>query len=44
MDNVTTATSILFTLGLIALYRLGAALPSPGVDYQNVQECVKVVS
>ncbi len=35
---------ILFTLGLIALYRLGAALPSPGVDYQNVQECVKVVS
>ncbi|MFD4460642.1 preprotein translocase subunit SecY [Nocardia sp. NPDC058480] len=35
---------ILFTLGLIALYRLGAALPSPGVDYQNVQECVKLVS
>ena len=35
---------ILFTLGLIALYRLGAALPSPGVDYQNVQACVKLVS
>ncbi|MFE1593240.1 preprotein translocase subunit SecY [Nocardia sp. NPDC058705] len=35
---------ILFTLGLIALYRLGAALPSPGVNYQNVQECVKLVS
>ncbi|MFE6923254.1 preprotein translocase subunit SecY [Nocardia sp. NPDC057663] len=35
---------ILFTLGLIALYRLGAALPSPGVDYQAVQECVKLVS
>ncbi|AFT98864.1 MULTISPECIES: preprotein translocase subunit SecY [Nocardia] len=35
---------ILFTLGLIALYRLGAALPSPGVDYKAVQECVKQVS
>ncbi|QBS42943.1 preprotein translocase subunit SecY [Nocardia sp. CS682] len=35
---------ILFTLGLIALYRLGAALPSPGVDYKNVQACVKQVS
>ncbi|MGS2808661.1 preprotein translocase subunit SecY [Nocardia sp. MW-W600-9] len=35
---------ILFTLGLIALYRLGAALPSPGVDYRAVQDCVKLVS
>ncbi|WP_194817336.1 preprotein translocase subunit SecY [Nocardia sp. XZ_19_385] len=35
---------ILFTLGLIALYRLGAALPSPGVDYQAVQECIDLVS
>ncbi|WP_069161941.1 preprotein translocase subunit SecY [Nocardia altamirensis] len=35
---------ILFTLGLIALYRLGAALPSPGVDYQAVQDCIKEVS
>ncbi|WP_227998509.1 preprotein translocase subunit SecY [Nocardia australiensis] len=35
---------ILFTLGLIALYRLGASLPSPGVDYKNVQECVNLVS
>ncbi|MFC4377429.1 preprotein translocase subunit SecY [Nocardia halotolerans] len=35
---------ILFTLGLIALYRLGAALPSPGVDYRAVQDCVDLVS
>ncbi|MBF6211572.1 preprotein translocase subunit SecY [Nocardia puris] len=35
---------ILFTLGLVALYRVGAALPSPGVDYQAVQECVELVS
>jgi preprotein translocase subunit SecY len=35
---------ILFTLGLVALYRLGAALPSPGVDYGNVQKCVEEVS
>ncbi|MBF6133849.1 preprotein translocase subunit SecY [Nocardia otitidiscaviarum] len=35
---------ILFTLGLVALYRVGAALPSPGVDYQNIQKCVDLVS
>ncbi|MFD7848183.1 preprotein translocase subunit SecY [Nocardia sp. NPDC059764] len=35
---------ILFTLGLIALYRLGASLPSPGVSYKNVQECVNLVN
>ncbi|MET7768698.1 preprotein translocase subunit SecY [Nocardia sp. NPDC005366] len=35
---------ILFTLGLIALYRMGAALPSPGVDYKAVQECIDLVS
>ena len=35
---------ILFTLGLVALYRVGAALPSPGVDYKAVQECVDIVS
>lgn len=32
---------ILFTLGLIVLYRLGTALPSPGVDYGNIKECVE---
>lgn len=35
---------ILFTLGLLALYRAGASLPSPGVSYKNVQECVELVS
>jgi preprotein translocase subunit SecY len=31
---------ILIVLGLVALYRLGATVPSPGVDYANVQACV----
>ncbi|MFE3188759.1 preprotein translocase subunit SecY [Nocardia sp. NPDC059240] len=35
---------ILFTLGLIALYRLGASLPSPGVSYKNVQDCINLVN
>ncbi|MGW4126374.1 preprotein translocase subunit SecY, partial [Nocardia sp. NPDC004711] len=35
---------ILFTLGLIALYRLGAVLPSPGVDYKSVHTCIGIVS
>lgn len=34
---------ILFTLGIIALYRLGATLPSPGVSYGNVQKCIAVM-
>lgn len=35
---------ILFTLGLVALYRLGATLPSPGVDYGNIRACIDQVS
>ena len=35
---------ILFTLGLLALYRLGAILPSPGVDYQAIRTCINIVS
>ncbi|MDO9486274.1 MAG: preprotein translocase subunit SecY, partial [Actinomycetota bacterium] len=34
---------ILFTLGLIALYRLGSVVPTPGIDYSAVQRCVDVV-
>ncbi|MFC4942731.1 preprotein translocase subunit SecY [Pseudonocardia sp. GCM10023141] len=34
---------ILFTLGVIAVYRLGAKIPSPGVSYPNVQECIRQV-
>jgi preprotein translocase subunit SecY len=33
---------ILFTLGIIVVYRVGAALPSPGVSYVNVQECIEL--
>ncbi|MEO9222350.1 MAG: preprotein translocase subunit SecY, partial [Mycobacteriaceae bacterium] len=35
---------ILFTLGILAVYRLGATLPSPGVSYTNIQACLKEVS
>jgi preprotein translocase subunit SecY len=31
---------ILFTLGIIVVYRIGATLPSPGVSYENVQACI----
>ncbi|MFV0461405.1 MAG: preprotein translocase subunit SecY [Actinomycetales bacterium] len=31
---------IAFTLGIIVLYRLGAAVPTPFVDYPNVQACI----
>ena len=35
---------ILFTLGIVILYRVGASIPSPGVNYPNVQKCVAQVS
>ncbi len=35
---------ILFTLAIVILYRAGAALPSPGVDYKNIQQCIEQVS
>ena len=34
---------ILFTLGILAVYRLGAGIPSPGVSYPNVQKCIAQV-
>jgi preprotein translocase subunit SecY len=34
---------ILFTLGIIAVYRLGCSIPSPGVSYPNIQECLEQV-
>jgi preprotein translocase subunit SecY len=34
---------ILFSLAIVAIYRLGATIPSPGVSYPNVQECIKQV-
>jgi len=35
---------LLFTLGIIAIYRLGATLPSPGVSYTNVQKCIQTIA
>jgi preprotein translocase subunit SecY len=35
---------ILFSLGIVAVYRLGATIPSPGVSYPNVQQCIKQVA
>ncbi|WP_411135142.1 preprotein translocase subunit SecY [Streptomyces sp. C10] len=32
---------LLFTLGIIVLYRIGAHVPIPGVDYANVETCMK---
>ena len=34
---------ILFTLALLALYRLGSVVPTPGVDYAAIQRCIDVV-
>ncbi|MEZ7898791.1 MAG: preprotein translocase subunit SecY [Flaviflexus sp.] len=31
---------LLFTLGIIVLYRLGTYVPAPGVSYENVQQCL----
>jgi preprotein translocase subunit SecY len=35
---------ILLTLGIVILYRVGASIPSPGVNYPNVQQCIAQVS
>ncbi|HEU0127581.1 MAG TPA: preprotein translocase subunit SecY, partial [Pseudonocardiaceae bacterium] len=34
---------ILFTLGIVVIYRFGAALPSPGVSYVNIHQCLEQV-
>lgn len=31
---------IFFTLGVLALYRLGCSIPTPGVSYENIQQCI----
>ncbi|MFJ6076015.1 preprotein translocase subunit SecY [Streptomyces sp. NPDC093065] len=31
---------LLFTLGIIVVYRLGTHIPVPGVDYRTVQQCL----
>ena len=30
---------LLFTLGIMAVFRLGSFIPAPGVSYSNVQQC-----
>lgn len=35
---------ILIALGLVALYRVGALVPSPGVNYGNVRQCIDNLS
>jgi preprotein translocase subunit SecY len=32
---------LLFTLGIMVLFRLGAHVPVPGVSFENVNQCVK---
>jgi preprotein translocase subunit SecY len=44
LRTVDLRRKILFTLGVVVLYRLGASLPSPGVNYPNVQKCIAQVS
>src|SRR3954471_257967 len=35
---------LLFTVAIIAVYRLGATMPSPGVSYTNVKACIKLMN
>jgi preprotein translocase subunit SecY len=35
---------LLFTVAIIAVYRLGATMPSPGVSYTNVQNCLTEIN
>jgi preprotein translocase subunit SecY len=35
---------LLFTIGVLALYRLGASIPTPGVDYVAVTKCISLGS
>jgi preprotein translocase subunit SecY len=44
LRTVDLRRKILFTLGVVILYRVGASLPSPGVNYPNVQQCIEQVS
>src|SRR6202043_2938867 len=44
LRTVDLRRKILFTLAIVILYRLGASIPSPGVNYPNVQKCIAQVS
>jgi preprotein translocase subunit SecY len=34
---------LLFTLAILAVFRLGSVVPTPGVDYTAIQRCIDVV-
>ncbi|BBY95865.1 protein translocase subunit SecY [Mycobacterium gallinarum] len=44
LRTVDLRRKILFTIGIVILYRVGASIPSPGVNYPNVQQCIAEVS
>ncbi|MCV7302465.1 preprotein translocase subunit SecY [Mycobacterium barrassiae] len=44
LRTVDLRRKILFTIGIVILYRVGASIPSPGVNYPNVQQCIAQVS
>ena len=44
LRTVDLRRKILVTLGIVVLYRLGATVPSPGVNYPNVQKCIAQIS
>ena len=33
-------SKILFSMGIMALFRLGSVMPTPGVSYEAVQDCI----
>ncbi len=35
---------LLFTLGVMSLFRLGSFIPTPGIDYNAVRQCVTLLS
>ena len=34
---------LLFTLGIMAVFRLGSFIPTPGVNYPNVRQCLELM-
>ncbi|MGV0792823.1 preprotein translocase subunit SecY [Mycolicibacterium sp. XJ1819] len=44
LRTVDLRRKILFTLGIVLLYRVGASIPSPGVNFPNIQQCIAEVS
>ena len=35
-------SKLLFTMAIMAVFRLGSFIPTPGVNYSNVQQCLKI--